>query len=180
MVRFRLILPALTIASPSGDAAAQWPPQVEPGHRVRVTVPEAQFQRGAERGHVLRGTIARLESDTLFLRITDSLPPLAIPRTWIRRLDVSRGVPSRVASAARGGLIWGAVGALEFLALAGLDDSNSLSAGQAALVGGAVGMAFGATFGALRPTERWRRVRLAPHLDGSGATALSLSFRVPL
>ena len=49
-----------------------------------------------------------------------------------------------------------------------LDDDSDLSFGEAALLGGGVGVAIGAVVGAIRPEERWRRVRLgvvvpAPH-----------------
>jgi len=40
------------------------------------------------------------------------------------------------------------------------EGSDRVSAGTAALVGGGVGLSIGALVGALRPQERWRRVRL--------------------
>jgi hypothetical protein len=172
MVPHHLVLALLAIALLSRGAEAQWPREIESGNRVRVTVPEAELQRGSRRGHSLRGTVARLDPDTLYLRITDSLPPLAIPRAWIKRLDLSRGVPPRVTNAARVGLFWAAIGALELLLYNGVDDSNTLSAGQATLLGAGVGLALGATFGALYPTERWRRVPLSLRRDGGGVNPI--------
>src|SRR5688500_14447305 len=74
-------------------AHAQWPSELVPGVRVQVRLPEAEFQPVGRRGHLLRGRIVRLAQDSLYLAITDSVGPLAIPRSLIQRLDHSRGVP---------------------------------------------------------------------------------------
>ena len=155
----RLLLGVLFAVCPRGGAA-QWPPDLSPGVRVQIRIPEAQFQANARRGHLLRGQIVQLGTDTLYLAVTDSLGALAIPRSYIRQLDRSRGVPSRGTSALRRGAIL-AVGTAALTMLTyGLEDDPYLSAGEAALVGAGVGFAVGAVFGALRPEERWRRIRL--------------------
>ena len=147
--------------APLAAATGQWPAEIVPGTRVQARLPEAQLQVGARRGHLLRGQVAGLATDTLYLAVTDSLGPVAIPRNLIERLDYSRGVPSRATSALTRGLRAGAVTALFLVLWNELDDaSDRTSTGTAALVGGAVGFATGALVGGLYPQERWRRVRL--------------------
>jgi len=141
-------------------ADSQWPPEVAAGARVQVRLPEAQFQVGGHRGQLLRGRVVHLAQDSLYLAVTDSVGPLAIPRSLIERLDYSRGVPSRTTSAAIQGIRMGVAVALLVAGLNELDDDSNLSFGEAALLGGGVGVALGAVVGALRPEERWRRVRL--------------------
>jgi hypothetical protein len=143
------------------QAGAQWPQEIVPGARVQARLPEAQFQPAARRGHLLRGRVAGLAPDTLYLAVADSVGPLAIPRALIERLEYSRGVPSRASSALVRGLKAGAAMALALALWNELDEgSDRTSTGTAALVGGSVGFATGALVGALRPQERWRRVRL--------------------
>jgi hypothetical protein len=92
--------------------------------------------------------------------VTDSVGPLAIPRSLIQRLDHSSGVPSRTTSALLRGARDGAAFALLMVLLNEMDEDPDLSTGEAALAGGGIGFALGAVIGALRPVERWRRVRL--------------------
>jgi len=160
-----LCLGLLLALCPVSPASAQWPSEVAPGARVQVRLPEAEFQSSGRRGHLIRGRVARLAQDSLYLAVTDSVGPLAIPRGLIQRLDISRGRPSRTTSAVIQGLRLGLVVAL----LAGLvnDDDSGHSFGEAALIGGGVGFAFGAVLGALRPEERWRRVRVGVTVPAS-------------
>jgi hypothetical protein len=102
----------------------------------------------------------QLAQDSLYLAVTDSVGPLAIPRRLIQRLDRSRGVPSRTTSALFRGARDGAAFALLMVLLNEMDEDPDLSTGEAALAGGGIGFALGAVVGALRPEERWRRVRL--------------------
>jgi hypothetical protein len=102
-----------------------------------------------------------LAPDTLYLALTDSLGPLAIPRSLIQRVDISRGVPSRGVSALQRGVLSGVTSALAALvAFATNDEPDGINAGTAALVWGGVGVVGGSVFGALYPRERWKRVRL--------------------
>jgi hypothetical protein len=151
-----LLILALGVAE---SLTAQWPAGISSGARVQVRLPEVQYQFVGRRGHPLRGKVAALAADTLYLAVTDSLAPLPIPRHLIERLEYSRGVPSRGASALRQGLISGAVSAL-FLALWNEVDDSGVSTGTAALVGGGVGLVTGGIRGALFPIERWKRVQL--------------------
>lgn len=141
--------------------AAQRRPALSSGARVQVRLPEVQYQFVGQRGQMVRGRVASLTSDTLYLAVTDSLGPLPIPRRMIERIEVSRGVPSRLASAARRGLISAAGFALFSVLLNEVEDeSDKTSTGTAALIGGGFGLVFGGVFGALYPTERWKHVRL--------------------
>jgi hypothetical protein len=103
----KTLLIAVALSSPPERAAlAQWPSDVVEGARVRVEVPEQQYQADNRRGHLLRGRVTAVAGDTLYLAVADSLGPLAIPRTLVQRLDLSCGVPSRAASAVRRGSWW--------------------------------------------------------------------------
>jgi hypothetical protein len=147
----------IALAAWSVSLAAQWPPQVTPGTRVQVRLPEAQHQVGP-RGQLLRGRVTSLAQDTLYLAVTDSVGPLAIPRSFVQRLEISRGAPSRGVSALLGGLLGGAFGAATFY-LVTVISPNGGDSGDAALMGGAIGLGLGGLSGALWPQERWKRVR---------------------
>lgn len=152
---------AMLLAGVFQYAEAQWPANITPGARVQVRLPEVQYQLAGPRGQLIRGRIAGLTRDTLYLSVTDSLGPLPIPRQMIARLQLSRGVPSRLGSALRSGLIAAAVTSLISIGLNELDDEpERTSAGTAALIGAGVGLAAGGITGALFPTERWKRVKL--------------------
>jgi hypothetical protein len=70
----------------------------------------------------------------------------------------------------------GAAQALGFARLVGTDNSNNLSAGEAALIGGAVGVTVGAVFGAVWPAERWKRVPLGSHVEARAAIGFNLAW----
>ncbi|HKP50103.1 MAG TPA: hypothetical protein VJU17_08835 [Gemmatimonadales bacterium] len=147
----------IALAGWTVSLAAQWPAQVSAGTRVQVRLPEAQYQVGP-RGQLLRGRITGLAEDTLYLAVADSVGPLAIPRAFVQRLEISRGAPSRGVSALLGGLIGGAFGAATFY-LVTVISPNGGDSGDAALMGGAIGLGLGGLSGALWPQERWKRVR---------------------
>ena len=154
-----LILFSLMLAVPS-IGLAQFPAEVRPGARVRVWIPEPDRQQeGPYRRQLLRGTVESVDG-SLRLRIPGASGSLAIPRTSVRRLDVSRGV-SRGASMverAVGAAIGGAV------AYAALNDPRRRGGPhyrtdwQAAGVGAAWGGGIGAVVGLIWPHERWDRV----------------------
>lgn len=161
------------------ELAARSIDALEPGTRVRVLVPEQERQANNQHvGHALRGTLVRLTSDTLYLAVTDSLGPLAIPRRLVQRLDQSRGVPSAAASALRRGLATGVGGAVAGLLVAASDTpQHPRDDAEWALIGGAAGFALGATWGALFPIERWRRVQLAPVLTAGRVNGAQITWR---
>lgn len=171
MIRCTVLFTALLAAGTS--ASAQWSPDLREGNRVRVLLPEQEFQFVGTRGQLLRGTVGRLIPDTLYLRIGDSVGTVAIPHSLVRRLDISRGVPSRASSAIRNGLRWGIVYAL-LGSLLEFGEPSSWSDTERAAVAGGVGLALGATLGAIHPVERWRRLRLEPRLTNTGPGLLGL------
>ena len=147
-----------------GALRAQFPAEVRPGARVRVWVPEPYRQAdGPARRQLLRGTVEMVTSDTLRLAIPGTVSSVAIPRAAVRRMQLSRGAPSRPASAferAVGGAIGGAV------SWAAMNDPRR-SGGphyatdwRAAGVGASWGAGLGAVVGLIFPHEQWRRVRL--------------------
>ncbi|HZN96128.1 MAG TPA: hypothetical protein VFB61_00180 [Gemmatimonadales bacterium] len=144
---------------------AQWPAEIVPGARVQARLPEMQYQKGNQRGHLLRGRVSGLSSDTLYLAITDSVGQLAVPRHLIQRLDYSRGVPSRLSSALTRGLVGGAVLAATLALLNEVQEDPSTSTGDVALIGAAIGFGTGAILGAIFPTERWKSVKLGVRIE---------------
>jgi hypothetical protein len=149
-------------AQAAAQAAASLP-GVVPGARVRLWLSEARLQReGPPHRFLLRATVESLDADSLRLRVPGAEGALAVPRSEIRRLEVSRGSPSRVASAVERGLGAALLGAgLAALFNAPADRGalvHERTGWRAAGVGAAWGGAAGALFGVLFPYERWRRV----------------------
>ena len=143
-------------------AAAQFPAEVIAGARVRIAVPDSLRQEPLwPRQQIFIGTVAGVGGDTLYLEVPSTAGRLAVPRASVRRLSVSRGVPSRLESALRHGFEWAVAGALSFYAAQHYDDDAPFdSDGEAALVGAGIGFGLGALLGAVSPSERWRRLRL--------------------
>ena len=154
----------LTVSAPPRAAHAQFPAEVHAGARVRVWIPEPYRQAdGPARRQLLRGTVETVTADTLRLAIPGAVGTVAIPRAAVRRLQVSRGRPSRAATAierALGGALGGAVtwGAMNDPRRTG--GPHYATDWRAAGVGAAWGAGFGALTGVLFPHEQWRRVRL--------------------
>jgi len=158
MVRAALTV-LVTIYLCSSTAAAQWPSDLRPGTRIQVMLPEAEFQNRGPRGHFLRGRLESIGTDSLHVRITDSLPAVAVPHTLIRRLYISRGVPGRLENGLRTGLFWGVLYGVTTAVLMELGNSDGRSTGEALAVGGSIGFGTGFVFGTIFPIERWGRVR---------------------
>lgn len=168
MRRFRsavlAIAPLLALGTSPTALQAQFPAEVGIGARVQVWVPEPYRQEaGPARRQLLRGTVAALSPDTLRLSIPGAVGTVAIPRESVRRLQLSRGRPSRPASGFERA-VGGAAGAAISWAL--LNDPRRTGGPhyrtdwRAAGVGAAWGGGFGAVVGLLFPHEQWRRVRL--------------------
>ena len=143
--------------------AAQEPP-ASVGARVRLTLPEPGPRRFGVRApeHWLVGELVAVTSDTLAIRPHPLLAPIAVPRTTVRRLEISRGTPSRGRTAAVDavggalvGLLWGQL--LYDADLRGPRFESGPRARATGAVAGAVGFA---ALGALFPREHWRRVSL--------------------
>lgn len=157
-------LAPLMLAVTPALAHAQFPERVQGGARVRVWVPEPYLQEhGPWRRQQLRGTVTLVTADTLHVTIPGAHGSLAVARESIRRLDVSKGRPSRAASAFERAFSFAVVGAIS-VALRndpyGSEWPNYSRDWRAAEEGAKWGAAFGAVLGFVLPTERWRRVRL--------------------
>jgi hypothetical protein len=153
---------ALASAPLGGQLAAQFPTDVAVGTRLRVALPDSLRQAWAPREQWLRGEVAALAVDTLYLRVPGTEAPVVIRRASIKRLDRSLGVPSRPASAIQGAVGMGIVGALYGVVLksVGAEDWRHRSLGESTALGAGMGAGVGFVLGALFPTERWRRIRL--------------------
>jgi hypothetical protein len=159
-----VLLFAFSVALIARPLAAQFPPDVAVGTRVRVVLPDAHRQSwGWPREQWVRGEVATLAADTLYLRVPGTESSVAIRRTTIKRIERSLGVPTPAESAVRGAVGWALMGAVLGLATGWPDwdgGRNERRAGDRAALGAATGAAAGFILGAIFPTERWRRVRL--------------------
>lgn len=162
MIRRAYVLAVLLVSPPV--VAAQFPADVATGARVQVWLPEAWRQENGP-GHrlIVRGNVAGVTGDSIRLSIPGTTGTITVPRNDIRRMYLSRGEPSRVASALERGVGAAIVGALVW----GLtndpdrsDPPNYSSDWRAAGVGAAWAGGVGAAVGLIWPHERWRRVRL--------------------
>ena len=159
----RAVVIALTIALAPSLASAQFPDRVQPGARVRVWLPEPYNQENTPwRRQLLRATVSGVDGDALRLVVPGAGGTITVPRTSIRRLDVSKG-QSRVASAFERA-VTGAIGGAIVAALENDPQSTEWPhynrTWRAAEEGAKVGAVIGAVVGFIFPTERWARVRL--------------------
>ena len=157
----RLLASAVFLSLAAGAVPAQQ--QMPVGARVRVTIHEdfAQMETRTVRGQMLRGVLERVNQDTLFVRPSPTVGPVAIPYSAVLRLDRSRGTPSRLWSAVTGAVGGGILFAVEAAILYNTRYSFSGSSrGDAALRGAGVGAITFGIIGFAFPVERWRRVPL--------------------
>ena len=157
-----LMVTGALLAGLAAPAAAQFPAELAAGARVQVMVPDSVRQEPLwPRQQTLIGTVARVGGDTLYLVLPSTTGEVAVPRSSIRTLAVSRGVPSRAESALRHGARVALTGAATFFLMRQADaDGPYRSPGEAAAIGGAIGFGIGAILGAISPSERWRTLRL--------------------
>jgi hypothetical protein len=161
----QLFLIASALCCVTALADAQFPSDIQPGSRVRVFLPEAYRQATSPTNRqAVRGVIESVSADTLRLTVPGAMGTLSVTSANIRRLEVSRGAPSRVVSAverAFSGAISGAVAA----GVANDPDNSRWPSYRtdwaAAGAGAAIGAGAGALVGLIFPNERWRRVRIA-------------------
>jgi hypothetical protein len=173
---------------------AQVVDDLAPGTRVRVVEPGT--------GRIV-GTVSALRGDTLVVLSGSgsSARTVELPVSSMRSLQVSRGRPSRPASALRGaaiGLAAGAVGGMVSATVPSLfmdepcdrtaDDLLCFSTAEWAvfgvLLGAPTGAAWGGALGFLFPRERWHSIsaRTAPALTlttSGAAVQLGISLHVP-
>lgn len=134
---------------------------INPGDRVRITLPERRVQETSLKPQrlILRGDVVRVASDTIFLRPEGTIGELGVARSSAKSLHRSAGMRSRRSSALLTGGLIGFYGAMTGAQNWRRDQTFGLAnRWEAATVGALVGAMGGAAFGALRSTERWRRV----------------------
>jgi hypothetical protein len=155
-----LIVICLFLAVPN-IGAAQFPSDVRSGVRVRVWLPErAPQEAGPMRKQLLRGTVESVAGTMLNISVPGTAGSLAIPRSAVRRLDVSGGVSRPISMVERA--VGGAIASAITLALMN-DPQRShpphyRTDWQAAGVGAAWGGGVGAVIGLIWPYEHWKRV----------------------
>jgi hypothetical protein len=132
------------------------------GHRARVRVRDVHRQAEFVPPVLeLRGMVLSVARDTLTLRLPSAGTLVPIPHSAIAGLAVSRGVPSRLESAGRRMVEWGAVGAalgLLYLHSSIRDPGNTWE--DAVGTGASLGALSGLLVGLISPYERWRGIRL--------------------
>jgi hypothetical protein len=150
----------MALATP---AFAQRPVPV--GARVQVKLFERQRQEVPRfpKGLTLRGEVVAQSADTLWIRPTRLTGVLAIPKSSMRRLSVSRGEPARGQSMVTEAIKGAFTGAIQgMLIKAVLRDGwfGGHSYSEVAGRGAAYGSAGGAVIGLLLPVEYWSPRRL--------------------
>lgn len=149
---------------PFSSAGAQQVPEIAEGDRVRVQLEGRPLQEeGWAPPQQLRGTLLAHQADSLVLQIHPGITPITVALGSVRRLEISRGVPTRARSALREGAMYALLGAIYFPVAESLASKRQFGAtGEAAMMGASMGAASGALLGAIFPRERWSRVRLFP------------------
>ena len=153
-------------ADTGGTTAPAFPTELQAGVRVRLWLPEPRRQWEASPAErlVLRGTVASATTDTLRLAVPGIPALVPVPRTSVRRVDVSRGAPSRAVSAveraAQFALVMAATAPIFYHE--GGNGLHGRDGWDAAPIAAAYGAGCGFLVGAIWPTERWKRIRLRP------------------
>jgi len=148
-----LVILAVLFLAPLADAVTQeQPPPLEPGARVRVTVPSRDLTKHVE-------SFRQLRADTLVLE------SMWLPLSDVTRLDLYAGRQSHtLAGAGIGFLVGAGIGAIVVASAGDLDNCDPFSATECALILGGipagVGLLIGTVAGALSKTDKWEEVPL--------------------
>lgn len=151
----------------AGRLAAQELPAIQPGMRVRLTL---QPDPRADRLTRVVGTLMRLGPDSVAVYDQERLAVVTAALGAARRLEASRGRPSRAGRGALIGLVAGAAGGVAAGLIVCAAEACSSSGGDFAGIvvgvlgvgGGLAGAGVGALAGALIRPERWETVPLDP------------------
>ena len=137
----------------AGRAEAQRVADVAPGSRIMVSVADSLRQAPfMPRTRSFIGTFVRTTPDTLWMHVAGP-DTIRVPRATVRGMEISRGA-SRASSALEQGL---AVALIFGIPLYAAADDRDERQRAIAIVGSTAVVA--AIVGAMRPYERWRRVR---------------------
>lgn len=162
--RVVISLAVLALVRAASPAHAQGLTTLSTGARVRVAVAEAYLQKPWTRHRQwLRGTVARVSPDTVFLAVPGAQGLLSVPRGEILQLAVSRGAPSRPVSAIEQGvasaIVLGAFAALWNDEARRRFTGGDYSRGEVVQRSAVYGLVVGGITGAIFPVERWKRIR---------------------
>jgi hypothetical protein len=134
-------------------AAAQAEDLLSDGARVRI--------RMGSGGKPLVGTIVAIESGTFTIDAQNMLETRVVPRSMVRKLEVSQGLKRKTMKGAWIGLATGTLlgGALTVaMGSSGMSPDNASFYVITPAVYGAAGMALGALVGTMFRGERWREI----------------------
>lgn len=152
MVRAAISL-VLTIALTATTAAQA--ANVNVGDRIRVSAADHPKQIGR---------VTAVDSSSISIQ-PDGGATVSIPRSTVKRIDISRGVRTKGEGAKRGALRWGIIAAIAgaiLLALQHEEVQEGVSVGHAAALGawsgGLFGSLIGAAVGAGRAGEKWEKI----------------------
>jgi hypothetical protein len=167
---------ALSLLVPFHVMHAQAPPPVQPGERVRVTVPMVAYD--------LKGRWVEARPDTVRIRVDSDGALLEVPQSSVARLEVWRGRRSNFLPAAFIGLLVGGGVAVAAVTTGCSPNVDCFGLANAVVVPPVVGLVLGGTIGALVKSDRWERVSLdgntslafAPLRDGRVGLGVSVSF----
>ncbi len=172
---------ALAAALVPAPALAQETTEPQPSQRVMLVLTPQREVEGHTPPQVLRGTLLAEDADSLTVQVHAGTGPVRVARSVVRRMYVSRGIPSRTQSAATGALT-GAIGGAIGMWLHDSEDGRRPD-DNSILLGAGLGGGLGMVMGALLPRERWKRVRtpgnvaVSPTVTSEGrGVAINISF----
>lgn len=156
-----LRLTMLLVVAATGAADAQVDSSLA-GQRVRVRFSEAHRQAPLAPAFLeLRGTVTTASPDTLTLLLSGTQTTVTVPTRVMTGLAISRGIPGRAESGARGavrGALHGAV--LGGIYLLGPVRNYGHTWEDAIGTGVSVGALTGLLMGVISPHERWHGIKL--------------------
>lgn len=158
VLRILALLASVSVA-PVFSTVAQARSSVVVGDRIRVVIAQPA-------GTPLVGTVSAVTADSLLLQVEGTAAPLAIEKSTIMKIDVSKGRHGHTGKGAGiglglgvlGGGIAGAIDEAHCNGICFLNTDASVEAG--AIVFGALGAVAGALIGTFARSERWRPATL--------------------
>jgi putative intracellular protease/amidase len=158
----RVAAVALTVGVAPNVARAQSVDSLAASTRIRLDVRAGERTLfGRARTQSLTGSLGAIRGDTILLVVTSSAEPLRVPRSAIRDVHASRGVPNRFEAAVRRAVL-PTLASAAFTAVSlnvrRRDGDASPSRGALAAAGSTA--AISGALGFLHPQERWQKIRV--------------------